>query len=78
VKEHLSHLSPCAAGFVKNKIPSISQTHYSSDYALRDFQLFPRLETGLKSHIFESMDIIKYNETAGLTAITKESFQWCF
>jgi transposase len=55
-----------------NATTVLPQPPYSPDLAPADFFLFPKLESTLKGHRFESIEAIKTNSLAHLRSIPKQ------
>jgi transposase len=73
---HSSHL--IQSFLAKHGIPVVRQTPYSTDMALCDFWLFPKLKRPLKGSHFESHEDIMLNATKELKSLPEEAFQKCF
>ncbi|XP_043260660.1 uncharacterized protein LOC122402146 [Colletes gigas] len=74
-----SHTSILVREFLaKNSTNVIEQAPYSSDMALCDFFLFPKLKLPLRGRRFESMEAIKENSQKELKALPSPAFKKCF
>ena len=61
----------------KNNIAVLEQPPYSSDLALCDFFLFPKLKEAIKGTCFQDLEAIKTAVMRELRAIPEKSFQEC-
>jgi len=62
---------------VKKNIPVLPHPPYSTDLALCDLYLFPKLKSKLKGHHFGTMENIQKLVTDELNTLMENDFQYC-